>query len=88
MFSVSSRKPNTSEDGTDSHVVDIEDSATKSNFKPPVATVTKRKRGLDKESLYSENDLNQTWREVLGNPPPIGNTKVWLFPSIIYELLR
>ncbi|CAH2005328.1 unnamed protein product [Acanthoscelides obtectus] len=85
-----------SSNGTDSNMGDIEDGgrSNRSNFKSPVAVVTKRKRGSDKENEFSEEDLNKTWREVLGNPPSIGDTKEqhaawilfqkrkWLFQSL------
>lgn len=77
MFSMlpKSSKPNAFE----REPVDIEDTASttkKSPFKATVATVTKRKRGSDTENQFNEEELNKTWREVLGNPPPIGTTRV------------
>lgn len=59
-----------------SNLKDIEDTVPKNNIIAPVATVSKRKRKDDKESEFSEEDLNKTWREVLGNPPPLDNNKV------------
>ncbi|KAF5305758.1 hypothetical protein FQR65_LT07654 [Abscondita terminalis] len=48
--------------------------------KKPVANVNKRKRKTDNE--FEDIDLNLTWREVLGNPPALGETidefHVWL----------
>ncbi|XP_023014693.2 DNA polymerase epsilon catalytic subunit 1 [Leptinotarsa decemlineata] len=87
MFSVLQKKPKLSENNSDvvdgnpdnldssSNIGDIEDVAsTKDMFKTPVAVVTKRKRGSDKENEFSEEDLNKTWREVLGKPPSFGST--------------
>lgn len=77
MFSVSTKKVIESngknQTGMTKSLTDIEDTASKTNFKAPVPTVTKRKRGSDKENMFSEDELNKTWREVLGNPPPIAN---------------
>nr|CAH7746305.1 unnamed protein product [Callosobruchus chinensis] len=81
---------------SNSSMGDIEDggSKNKSNFKSPVAVVTKRKRGSDKENEFSEEDLSKTWREVLGNPPSMEGSKdqqtawivfqkrKWLFQSL------
>lgn len=80
MFSACAKPVNKNNDDNpitnDAPLADIEDGnlATSSKFKSPVATVTKRKRGSDKEQ-FSEDELNKTWREVLGNPPPL-QTKV------------
>ncbi|CAH0549983.1 unnamed protein product [Brassicogethes aeneus] len=41
----------------------------------PMVTVTKRKRGSEKECEFTEEELNLSWREVIGNPPPFGATK-------------
>lgn len=50
---------------------------SENNSKQSVPTITKRKRGVD-ESLFSEAELDKTWRDVLGNPPAMGRTKVSL----------
>lgn len=86
MFSAAPRKESTSDDAEDDanasgETVDIEDSAGGSSvFKRPVATVTKRKRVASGED--DDEDLGKSWREVLGNPPPMGTTaeerNVWL----------
>lgn len=83
MFSVSSKKVNDDFDSersqTDNRINDIEDivgSKPSSSRKVPVVTVNKRKRRLDAECEFSEEDLNKYWREVLGNPPPYGSTEV------------
>lgn len=54
---------------------DIEDCVkTKTPSKNlPIVNINKRKRSEDE---FSEEDLKKTWREVLGKPPPYGNTKV------------
>lgn len=56
-------------------VSDIEDFGTKKSSmqKRPLANVNKRKRSEDE---FSEEELNKSWREVLGNPPAYGVTKV------------
>lgn len=59
---------------------DIEDfGATERSptFKKPVANINKRKRGSDRESQFTEEELDKTWREVLGNPPSWGQTMVF-----------
>lgn len=59
---------------------DIEDFGTKKQspqFKKPIVNVSKRKRGSDKETQFTEEELDKTWREVLGNPPQWGSTNVW-----------
>ena len=55
---------------------DIEDLANKSPaFKvPTTSTVHKRKRGISSSEEESE-DYSKSWREVLGNPPPMGTTE-------------
>ncbi|ENN78133.1 hypothetical protein HUJ04_004474 [Dendroctonus ponderosae] len=78
-------------------VGDIEDVGgreTSPTFKRPVVNVTKRKRTVDTENAFSEAELDNTWREVLGNPPAWGSTKEshetwirfqkrkWLFQSL------
>lgn len=56
-------------------VDDVEDfGKTKNPLQRTVAVVNKRKR--EKEAVYSEEELNKTWREVLGNPPKLGKTLV------------
>lgn len=57
---------------------DIEDIVSPSSQNPttsgPTATTNKRKRtvGVNEES----DDLNRSWRDVLGNPPNKGSSKV------------
>ncbi|CAG9813248.1 unnamed protein product [Phaedon cochleariae] len=65
---------------------DIEDIAKKgSSSESSVAVVTKRKRGSDKENEFSKEDLNKSWRDVLGNPPPIGSTKEEYTAWILFQ---
>ncbi|XP_050295840.1 DNA polymerase epsilon catalytic subunit 1 [Anthonomus grandis grandis] len=90
-------KPVASTSKTPNPVIDdMEDIGTSKRsspeFKRPLATVTKRKRG--QESEFGEEELDKTWREVLGNPPPFGNTheshvawirfqkRKWLFQAL------
>lgn len=58
---------------------DIEDiagpSSASAEFKRPTATVTKRKRKQETNE-FRDADFSKSWREVLGNPPPVGNKKV------------
>lgn len=56
--------------------IDIEDIGLtkKTGLKPIVSSVTKRKRGIDDE--FRDVDFSKSWQEVLGPPPPYGNTKV------------
>lgn len=67
-------------DGGSSEPVDIEDLAGSSSAvgTPPViiSTSAKRKRTDDTASETRDAELTKSWREVLGNPPPVGNTKV------------
>nr|XP_022913041.1 DNA polymerase epsilon catalytic subunit A [Onthophagus taurus] len=70
MFQICPKPQNTSMS------VDIEDTASSSlssTFKRPVATVKKRKRRPENE--FEDVDLSKSWKEVLGNPPPIGTTR-------------
>lgn len=80
MFSVSSVKTNDGNNRnkpiTNGSVPEIEETNSENKSKTSVASVTKRKRGAGEENPFSEDELNNTWREVLGNPPPIGNTRV------------
>lgn len=77
MFSV---RPKQNLPGISRDAVDMEDFG-KSNSPTgrPIANVNKRKRSEDE---FSEEDLKKTWKEVLGKPPPCGNTReqhlVWL----------
>ncbi|KAG5892154.1 hypothetical protein JTB14_026392 [Gonioctena quinquepunctata] len=77
---ISSDDPN--EQDKSDNIRDIEDitdgRARDNTFKAPLAVVTKRKRGSDKENEFAEEDLNKTWREVLGKPPPFKETVAWI----------
>jgi len=44
----------------------------------PIISITKRKRmpSGSSNSLTQSTTLTQSWRDVLGPPPPLGNTKV------------
>lgn len=62
-------------------VGDIEDMGGRTQLPtgPRVAVSHKRKRdqaGLDSQTDSQTSDLSQNWREVLGPPPPLGDTKV------------
>ncbi|XP_015122503.1 DNA polymerase epsilon catalytic subunit A isoform X1 [Diachasma alloeum] len=50
---------------------DIEDTGSQSVFKKPGPVTHKRKRGSETD----EEEINKSWREVLGAPPPFGKTK-------------
>lgn len=68
-------------------VPDIEEVGTVSSGnlrKETIASVTKRKRTFsDEEREENENESNrlltEDWRKVLGNPPPMGNSKVIIY---------
>lgn len=74
MFSVCP-KNNVASTSTSKDAADIEDFGKRKSpsLNRPIVNVNKRKRSEDE---FSEEDLNKTWREVLGKPPPYGNTKV------------
>ncbi|KAG7318195.1 hypothetical protein KOW79_017950 [Hemibagrus wyckioides] len=65
---------------------DIEDfAAPKRPLQPAILISTKRKRasqGEDSQTESQELELTQSWREILGPPPPMGTTQeerlVWL----------
>lgn len=63
---------NRNETNVDTELPDIEEVGTSRGvlLKKPIAVVTKRKRGLEKGQEFTEEELNKSWREVLGNPPP------------------
>ncbi|XP_057662319.1 DNA polymerase epsilon catalytic subunit 1 [Diorhabda carinulata] len=85
MFSAAT-KVKQAEDNSTADIEDVGANKNKSPFKiPSVATVTKRKRGSDKENQFSEEDLNKTWRDILGNPPPIGNTREELIAWVLFQ---
>ncbi|KAF5297091.1 hypothetical protein FQA39_LY02671 [Lamprigera yunnana] len=82
MFSACS-KPSISNVIPKKVVLDVEDCVvTKKSpsTKKPIANVNKRKRKAENE--FEDVDLHLSWREVLGNPPSIGETtdefQVWL----------
>lgn len=62
---------------------DIEDvlSPNSQNKKAPgpMVTSSKRKRPIDQPDAH--RDLNKSWRDAIGNPPKIGNSKV----SFVYS---
>lgn len=58
---------------------DIEDLPGRANVAvraPPVASATKRKRGVGRRNEFEDADLGQSWRELLGAPPSYGATPV------------
>ncbi|XP_015221455.2 DNA polymerase epsilon catalytic subunit A [Lepisosteus oculatus] len=65
---------------------DLEDFGVKRGpLQPAIPISTKRKRvylGTDSQAESQELELTQSWREILGPPPPMGKTKeerlVWL----------
>lgn len=66
--------------GADSSVTDIEDIGGKDRQKTlPVAMAGKRKRQHSSQESGANSqgsELTQTWREILGPPPPMGTTVV------------
>ncbi|XP_017892120.1 DNA polymerase epsilon catalytic subunit A [Ceratina calcarata] len=73
MFSVVPRE-NKDDNIQNSHEpCDIEDAVEgTSTFKQPLPVVNKRKRSNDEDD---DRNINKSWREVLGSPPPRGTTK-------------
>lgn len=71
MFSVCPKENLPSTSGASSDMEDFGKNKSPNNNRP-IVNVNKRKRP-DEE--FSEENLNKTWREVLGKPPPYGNTK-------------
>ncbi|XP_067911587.1 DNA polymerase epsilon catalytic subunit A [Heterodontus francisci] len=68
-----------------SEIGDLEDfGVSKRRVQPVIPVSTKRRRGFNEESqeLSQDLELTQSWREILGPPPPLGTTKnerlVWL----------
>ncbi|XP_069475427.1 DNA polymerase epsilon catalytic subunit A isoform X1 [Ambystoma mexicanum] len=67
-----------------SQVADMEDFGVAKRIQPAIPISTKRKRASAGESQLETQDmeLTQSWREILGPPPPTGDTKeerlVWL----------
>lgn len=62
-----------------SQISDIEDFGAPKTHQPPVPITNKRKRvSAAEESQQTSQDLelSQSWREILGPPPPLGTTKV------------
>ncbi|XP_020776588.1 DNA polymerase epsilon catalytic subunit A [Boleophthalmus pectinirostris] len=64
---------------------DIEDFGMPKPIQPAILISTKRKRssqGEDSQAESQDLNLTQSWREILGPPPPMGSTKeqhlVWL----------
>eukprot|EP00794_Sanderia_malayensis_P002850 gene2850-3296_t len=64
--------------GNDCAVVDIEDVAAqkrpRSSPNLPVAT-KRRKVDGKKDAEFTDAELGKTWRDVLGNPPPMGSSR-------------
>ncbi|KAJ9597154.1 hypothetical protein L9F63_026955, partial [Diploptera punctata] len=62
-------------------IADMEDVAGKDNGQRntggrPVVNIVKRKRMASESSTHSQSTtLTQSWRDVLGPPPPLGTTK-------------
>ncbi|KAB7504214.1 DNA polymerase epsilon catalytic subunit A [Armadillidium nasatum] len=56
---------------------DLEDILTpqSTNKSVPVVTVSAKRKRPNTTSEFSEDDVHKSWREVLGNPPKMGNTK-------------
>uniref|UniRef100_A0A6P7GFS4 DNA polymerase epsilon catalytic subunit n=1 Tax=Diabrotica virgifera virgifera TaxID=50390 RepID=A0A6P7GFS4_DIAVI len=84
--SIENDPSNSNQSGGTCEIEDMCMDKNNSSFKAPlVATVTKRKRGSDKENQYTEDELNRTWREVLGNPPLVGKTKSEITAWIAFQ---
>lgn len=65
---------------------DIEDFGMPARpLQPAVLISTKRKRVSQEEDSQVESqdlELTQSWREILGPPPPMGKTRVTLFSAL------
>lgn len=62
-----------------SHIGDIEDFGAAKTLQPPVPITNKRKRvpaAEESQQMSQYLELSQSWREILGPPPPLGTTKV------------
>lgn len=62
-----------------SQTADIEDFGVGKRLQPTIPISTKRKRVPTAEESQGDSQdvaLTQSWREVLGPPPPLGTTKV------------
>ena len=56
---------------------DIEDIATKTTtLRPSQPVASKRKRDVMTSHIATEDELSKSWRQLLGDPPPMGTTKV------------
>ncbi|XP_060536886.1 DNA polymerase epsilon catalytic subunit 1 [Cylas formicarius] len=78
MFSLCSKSVENGERNSKTNAYDIEDvpgTSTSPRFIKPIANVNKRKRGSEKGNEFTEDELEKSWREVLGNPSPYGSTK-------------
>lgn len=72
-------KPTANQNNGNSSSSDIEDIAnTTPTFKKPIATVSKRKRLPNSNNEFEDVDFSKSWKEVLGSPPPVGTTKVFV----------
>lgn len=78
MFAFVPKPANVENDSSETAVMDIEDIAGgSSDVRVPYSTVNKRKRiTLEDEEDMMEEEAAKSWREVLGDPPPMGTTKV------------
>ena len=61
---------------------DLEDFGGKRSLTSPNIPIVHKRRKVDKKvenSEFLESDLLKSWKEVLGNPPSMGITKVRIF---------
>ncbi|XP_064424312.1 DNA polymerase epsilon catalytic subunit A [Latimeria chalumnae] len=73
------------ESSQQSEIADMEDLGAPKRLQPSIPIASKRKRvvaGGQSQEESQDLELTQSWREILGPPPPIGSTKderlVWL----------
>lgn len=62
-----------------SQIGDIEDFGAAKTLQPSVPVANKRKRvpaAEESQQMSQYLELSQSWREILGPPPPLGTTKV------------
>ena len=70
---------NGSDEEVEASTADIEDIGShRTTFKKPIVINTKRKRAASPDAV----DLSKSWREILGPPPPMGETEVMVASTI------
>ncbi|XP_015904688.2 DNA polymerase epsilon catalytic subunit A [Parasteatoda tepidariorum] len=81
------------EEAEESPILDVEDQCLPSTSKTVIPVCNKRKASRDakggksskQKNMFSDSELAQSWREVLGAPPKFGKTKEELVTWYIYQ---